>query len=335
MEERRNTAAQILRGAEVTTERYRLRPRYMPAVQPRATSTGDSAAHFSSEKSHTGPRRATRKAVRSHQFDDDTAPAFGSKRRVMRPLTEEQQEMLDTVRVPDLMGSPELVREFFTVQDVDAWISVPIDDMMHCLRTLVVNSLEDSGFAVLDGLIPGSSTKGGESLRDCVDDVLDHFVNCFSEENDDMCCKDSAEAEAAWARITNYSERDDYDSEQGHKSERSSHYQTPRPAILQHLKIKHTPVLARKLLVYMCIATLVERLSIPAKSRLYSLPRTGSHLLLSAPGCRVQCSHTDFSDRSDRKSGVPVVTRHTLSSRLDERAPRLKWCPAVTNWLPD
>ena len=59
------------------------------------------------------------------------------------------------------------------------------------------------------------------------------------------------------------------------------------------------------MLVDVCIAVLVDRFAVPGRGQLYSLPKTGARLLLSATGCSAQSTHTDFADRSAQR-GVPV-----------------------------
>jgi hypothetical protein len=80
----------------------------------------------------------------------------------------------------------------------------------------------------------------------------------------------------------------------------SLRFKTTRDAILQHLEKLHPSVFTQKLMVYFFIAIAIEQLVFDGgeSGASYKLPATGSRILLSAPGCEDQCTHTDFPERS-------------------------------------
>lgn len=312
LKEGRAKVAQAIQDAiKETSTAYRDRAAVIPISQQGAAPThapGSSAVVVKSARRRV--RRTPRKAGDKSPFDDDVEPLGDSARFLfMRDATTaEKKKMMQSIYVPAFIGGEELVRGFFAaleetarpeqcLADIRLWISSPGDTTTRVLRTLVHQGLADSGFVMLDGMVPEQSgAAGGDTLRQCVDGVLGHFTDCFSPSGPSMCCKNTANAVEAWTAIRNASD----------SSTKSLRFQSPRQAITQHLEKFHPETFAQKLLVDILIACIAEILAEHGGHSEYLMPKSGSRLLLTAPGCRAQCMHRDFDDRFDNTVPLPV-----------------------------
>ena len=208
---RRVAGQRILEEAAATVQKYRLRSRNRDTeatVAPYpSVAERPPPARRPSRRQHAEPRK--------YAFDDDDTPLPDTARHAyMESLSAEKEKSLGEVLVPDIMGSKNLVRGLFAarnemdrtrdcVRDVEAWIERGGPEMTRCIVMFALNSLEDTGFALLDGVIPGETVRGeGPTLRDSVDEVLAHFLSCFHGDRN-MCCKDKPESQLAWNLITN------------------------------------------------------------------------------------------------------------------------------------
>jgi hypothetical protein len=288
----------------------------------RATSVG-LASQQHTASAHTpasdasGVQRAPRKQQRTPRqggakspFDDDIEPPEGSLRETFmrNASTAENAQMLQSIYVPAFFGGAELVRGFFAARgepgrpeqclaDIRNWISSPGDATTRALRTLAHQGIADSGFVILDSLVPElSGAAGSDTLRQCVDGVLGHFRDCFSAIGTSTCCKNTTGAVEAWKAIRN----------EPSSRTKSLRFQSPREAITQHLEQLHPEIFAQKLIVDIFIACIVEILVHPGGHGEYSMPNSGSRLLLTAPGCRAKCMQRDFDDRLDNDVPLPV-----------------------------
>jgi hypothetical protein len=288
----------------------------------RANSAGSAsrqhvASAHSPVSSASGVRHAPRKQRRTPRnggakspFDDEIEPQNGSPRETFmrNATTAENKQKLQSIYVPAFFGGEELVRGFFAARgdpgrpeqclsDIRNCISTPGDAATRALRTLAHQGIADSGFVILDSLVPEHiGAAGGDTLRKCVDGVLAHFLDCFCATGTSTCCTNTADAVEAWKAI-----RNEPDS-----STKSLRFQSPRQATTHHLEQFHPEIFAQKLLVDIFIASIFEILARPGGHGEYSMPNRDSRLLLTAPGCRSQCMHRDIDDRLDNAVPFPV-----------------------------
>jgi hypothetical protein len=320
-ERRQALGRQIVATAAATGQNYSLRTRE-PAV-PRASSAAPPLEPSRKKRRRDSRRRTAPQRIEVSQgaslpFDDDVKPLEGSARfDFMRAITSDKAEILQTVYVPMLAGSATLVEGFFAAcgkpaspkscdTDVRSWLNRGGPALFQCVRNMARLSLREIGFAIIDEAVPGTFPNGGLALRNCVDGVLNHFRNLFS--GDRKCCGGQSQAVVAWSPIHNRNEKISGRAGTSSVAAASLRFQTPRDAILQHLEKFHPSVFTQKLMVDCFIAIAIEQLVFDGgeSGAAYKLPATGSRILLSAPGCEDQCTHTDFPERS--KNGEPPET---------------------------
>jgi hypothetical protein len=163
-----------------------------------------------------------------------------------------------------------------------------LDELLFA-SDLYISHMNQVGYCVIADIFPDENSSTSVMSRDDVNALLDLFKAAFLKE-DGKCCDDG---HIAFAQILNTGDITDA------ARDGSMRFQTSRESINQHLEKSHPDLFRLKLRLDIVTALIFKELRVESSPTCnYRLPNTVGLLLLSAPGCSVQVSHTDYKKRS-------------------------------------